>query len=126
MAELLQAFDMLTGNVTLSNSPSKHVHCKVALLRTCSGNLCSMGHRGRRTEGQIAQEFGVCKLVTAILSAQFTARPKQTKMSESGAEKGLLQGCAGDRWLVPPKYPKLPEPKLQGIFKGKVREGHGW
>ena len=29
----------------------------------------------------------------------------------------------GDRWLITPKYPKLPEPKLQSIFKGKVREG---
>ena len=32
----------------------------------------------------------------------------------------------GDLWLLPPRYPQLPEPKLQSIFKGKVREGHGW
>ena len=31
----------------------------------------------------------------------------------------------GHRWLMLPKYPKLPEPKLQSIFKGKVREGRG-
>ena len=40
-----------------------------------------------------------------------------------GIEEGLLQAIQGGGCLVPLKY---PEPKLQSIFKYKVREGWDW
>ena len=52
------------------------------------------------------------------------SKAKQTEMSESGAEKGLLQGHAEMGGLCP-QIPELSEGFQQGIFKGKMREGRG-
>ena len=48
---------------------------------------------------------------------------KQTKMSEFGAEKGLLQGHARKQVTQAPKAPEVPKGFWQSIFKGQVREG---
>ena len=62
--------------------------------------------------------------------ARHTEKPKNTKTSEFGAEKGLLQGHAVRRHR--PNAPKTKFFKIfqQNIFKeireGKVSEGHGW
>ena len=61
---------------------------------------------------------------------------KQTKMSEFGAEKGLLQGHrrrvvggSGERWVtrdsLNPLNPQLFEGVSAKHFKGKVKEQHG-
>ena len=59
---------------------------------------------------------------------------KQTKMSEFGAEKGLLQGHgrrvvgdSGEGWVTrDPLNPQLFEGVSAKHFKGKVKEQHGW
>ena len=48
------------------------------------------------------------------------SKAKQTRTSEFGAEKGLLQAMPGDEWLMPPQKPERPEPKLQSILKSQV------
>ena len=51
---------------------------------------------------------------------------KQTKRQSLEQRKVYCRVTQGDGWLVAPKYPELPQPKLQSIFKGKVREVRGW
>ena len=41
---------------------------------------------------------------------------KQTKMSEFGAQKGLLQAMQGDGWLVPLNIPNSPNQNCKTIF----------
>ena len=48
---------------------------------------------------------------------------KQTKTSESGEEKGLLQGHSSRQVAQAQKIPKLPKGFWQSIFKGQMREG---
>ena len=48
---------------------------------------------------------------------------KQTKTSEFGVEKGLLQGAARRMGGSCPKNSKLPRRFQESIFKGQVKEG---
>ena len=38
----------------------------------------------------------------------------------------FVAGSCEEMVAQAPSIPETPEPKLKGIFKGKVREGHGW
>ena len=51
---------------------------------------------------------------------------KQTKHWSLEQRKLYCMAMQVDGGFILPKYSKLPEPKFQSIFKGKVREGHSW
>lgn len=41
-------------------------------------------------------------------------------------ERFITGPCKDNRWLMPPKTPKLLEGSQQSIVKGQVRKGCGW
>ena len=66
-------------------------------------------------------------LPNASSCAQHTVRPSNTEMLEFGTENScLLQGHARRTDGSCPQTPELPKGFQQSIFKGQVREGHGW
>ena len=72
--------------------------------------------------------MGACVMLlpNALSWVQCTVKPNNTKTSEFGVEKGLLQGCARRQVALAPWNPELLKGFQQSILKGKVREGCGW
>ena len=56
---------------------------------------------------------------------QFTVRPNKMKCLSLEQKKFYHMAMQGGRWLMPKKYLEIPESKLQSLFKGKEKEGHG-
>lgn len=54
------------------------------------------------------------------------ARRGPMKLQSLELRDVYCRAMQGDGWLRIPKYPKLPESKLQSTSKGQVREGRGW
>lgn len=90
--------------------------------REAESSSCSFRHHGSKINNSLSLSLLCYRKSVCLAHSEAT----QTKTLEFRAEKGLLQDQRGPGWLVLPRYAELPEPKLQSIFKGKVREGCGW
>ena len=58
-------------------------------------------------------------------SVQHTVKPSDTKTSEFGAKKGLLQALARETGSSTLKHPNSQKVLSKSPFLGKVKEGHG-
>ena len=133
------------GSVVVAHGPSCSAAC--GILPDQGSNQCPLHWQADsqplRHQGSPEANFLICllqfvfhvspysgsclsaavMLPNACLCARCTVRPSNTKTSEFGAEKALLQGHARRRVAHALKSPELPESFQQSPFLGKVREG---
>lgn len=85
--------------------------------------LWALGWGGHEGEPQL---LGTCQSVSASLQVHVHSEAKTNQSVAFGAENSSRRDQGRRPVAHAPKYPELPGPKLQSIFKGKAREGRDW